>query len=684
MSRSAKVIILSLSVVLIWDLPGSYCQTPTPAQAADRSGAYFNFSMGHLYAELAANLGNRGDSYTKAVEYYKQALKLDPSATFILEELTDLYVQGNQLRAAVAEAEVLLKKNPDNLQARRMLGRIYTRSIGDAQQGKVNEEMVRKAIEQYQILTAKDPSDLESWLTLGKLQRVAQNSVEAEKAFKKVLESDARNEDALTGLAMVYSDVGDTKSQIEMLKQVTDKAPNERSLEALGVAYEQMRDYAAAAEVFRKALELRPDSVPIKGRMAQDLLWSGHEDEALKLYAELAEADPKDALAPLRTSEIYRQKRMFDKARAALAKAKELDGDNIEVRYEEINLLDAEGKSDEAIVKLRAILEETAKKTYSDSEKGSRIMFLERLSQLYRDSRQYKQSVDTLREIDGVNPEAAPRVSASIVDTYRAAKDFNAALAEAEAAKKKFPKDRIVIAEHASLLADMGKVDQAAAEIKALLNGEKDRETYVRLAEIYEKGKNYPEMEKALNQAEKLSESKQDKESLAFMRGAMFERMKKFSAAEAEFRKVIEMDPQNAGALNYLGYMLADRGERLDEARDLIRKALEIDPDNGAYLDSMGWVNFRLNNLDEAERNLRQSIEKINGDATVYDHLGDVYLKQGKVKDAIAQWQLSLTEWDRSSKSEFDTEEVAKVTKKLEGARVRLARESSGGQAKQQ
>src|SRR5579872_2235912 len=139
MSRSAKAIILSLSVVLFLGLQAGFGQAPDSAPAADKSGAYFNFSMGHLYAELAAAMGNRGDAYSKAVDYYKQALKLDPSATFVLEELTDLYVQGNQLRAAVAEAEELLKKNPDNLQARRMLGRIYTRSIGDTQQGKVNE-----------------------------------------------------------------------------------------------------------------------------------------------------------------------------------------------------------------------------------------------------------------------------------------------------------------------------------------------------------------------------------------------------------------------------------------------------------------------------------------------------------------------------------------------------------------
>jgi len=108
----------------------------------------------------------------------------------------------------------------------------------------------------------------------------------------------------------------------------------------------------------------------------------------------------------------------------------------------------------------------------------------------------------------------------------------------------------------------------------------------------------------------------------------------------------------------------------------MIRKALEIEPNNGAYLDSMGWVDFRLNKLDEAEQNLRRSIEVINGDPTVYDHLGDVYLKLGKIKDAIAQWQLSLKEWEKSTQSEVDPSEVAKVTKKLESARVRLARES--------
>jgi tetratricopeptide (TPR) repeat protein len=147
---------------------------------------------------------------------------------------------------------------------------------------------------------------------------------------------------------------------------------------------------------------------------------------------------------------------------------------------------------------------------------------------------------------------------------------------------------------------------------------------------------------------------------------------------------VIESNPRSANALNYLGYMFADRGVRLEEANDLIRKALEIDPKNGAYLDSLGWVNFHLNKLEEAERNLLDSIEAIAGDPTVYDHLGDVYFKEGKIKEAIAQWQLSLKEWEKTPRSEADPAEVAMVTKKLESAKVRLARESSNVSEKQQ
>ena len=673
---------MSLALFSLGNIPSALGQTPRPAGEPDKAGAYYNFAMAHLYGELAGQYGNRGEYYNKAIEFYKEALKLDPSVTFVLEELTDLYVQGNQLKSAITEAESMLAQDPNNLAARRMLARIYTRSIGD-QQGKVDEAMLRKAIEQYLVITQKDPKDLDSWLTLGRLQRGVKDSVSAEKSFKKALELEANNEDALTGLAMVYSDVGDTKNMIEALRQVTDHSPNERSLATLGAAYEEMRDYAAAAEVLKRALALKPENAQIKRALAQDLLLAEQYDEALKQYQELANEDAKDVQAQLRISEIYRHKSDFAKAHAALAKAKEADKASLEVRYEEINLLDAEGKRDEAITMLRGMLDETAKRTYTTGEKASRVQLIERLAELYRDAKQFNKAVEVTRQIAEIEPQAGPQVAMYVIQTLQVAKDYAAAQAEADAALKKYPNDRRLKLAHAGLLADRGQVDAAAAEVRTLLGAGQDLETYRQLAAIYEKAKNYPEMEKALAAAEKLSDSKQDKEMIYFTRGAMYEKQKKYSAAEAEFRKVIESNPKSANALNYLGYMFADRGVRLDEANDLIRKALEIDPKNGAYLDSLGWVNYHLNKLDEAERNLLQSIEIMAGDPTVYDHLGDVYLKEGKVKEAIAQWQLSLKEWEKTPQSDQDPAEVAKVTKKLESAKVRLARESSSVSDKQ-
>src|ERR1039457_6662452 len=132
--------------------------------------------------------------------------------------------------------------------------------------------------------------------------------------------------------------------------------------------------------------------------------------------------------------------------------------------------------------------------------------------------------------------------------------------------------------------------------------------------QIYEKGKRWADMAPLLDQAEKLSMSDDDKASVHFMRGAMYERMKKYDAAEAEFRKVLELDSDNAGAMNYLGYMLADRDVRLDEAYQLIKKAVDLDPQNGAYLDSLGWLYYRQGKLNEAEGQLLQALDRIGQD----------------------------------------------------------------------
>jgi tetratricopeptide (TPR) repeat protein len=580
------------------------------------------------------------------------------------------------LREAVTDAEESLKQNPEDLNARRLLARIYTRLIGDAQQNRIDENMVKKAIEQFQKITEKDPKDAESWLMLGRLQKVAQNSVEAVKDYKKALELDPNNDDAMTGLAMVYADLGDNKAAADLLRKSSEKNPNPRSLAALASTYEQMKEYALAAETLRRALDQQQGNADLKHALAQDLLLSEQLDDALSLYTELVADDPKDDQSYLRLSQIYREKHDFAKAHEAAEKAKAIDPANLEIQYNDVNLLEAEGKTADAVKTLKGILDSGAKKTYTPSERTNRVVLLERLGFLYRNNEQFTQAVEVFRQLGDLDPDAASRAEAQVIETYRVGKDFQKAEAESDAAAKKYPNDRTLRSVRAALLADIGKTDQAVAETKKLLNGKDDRETYLSLANIYEKAKNYAEMTNSLDAAEKLSTSKEDLETIHFTRGAMYERMKKYPEAEAEFQKVLAINPNSASTLNYLGYMLADRNERLPEAEAMIKKALDREPNNGAYLDSMGWVLFRQNKLTEAEETLNRALVAMSKDPTVHDHLGDVYFHEGKTREAIAQWQSSLKEWQNSAPADLDHAEVAKVQKKLEDAKVRLARET--------
>jgi tetratricopeptide (TPR) repeat protein len=645
MIRSAKALLLAVSLGCLM-----FGQTPaeTPKTPDNKAGAYYNFAMGRVYAELAQAYGNKPDYLTKAIQHYQEALKLDPGASLVFEELTDLYIQTNHLRDAITQAEEMLKLNPDNVGARRMLGHIYMKMIS-TQDNRINEDYLRKSIEQLQKVTEKEPADSESWVALGRLYRVSNNSVDAEKAYNKALEAEGDNEEALTGLAMLYSDLGDNKRAIEKLKAATEKNPNERTLIALGTAYEQMHDYKNAAATLKQALDMAPDNARLQAGLANNLMLSDRVDEALGIFEKLSSEDPSNVQPKLRIAEIYRVKHDYVKAADALKQAKALHPEDMEVRYEEVRLLEAQSRYTEAISQLKGLVDLTARPKYSAAEGAARGQLLEELASLYRAAGQYTESVDTYRKAATLNKENSAAISLQIIDTYRAAKNSDGVRKE---------------------------IDAAAAELRARMKGKSDVPTLLMLASVYEKGKVFAEEAKALDEAEKLAANAREKESVCFMRGAMFERQKKLEAAEAEFRKVLASNPEHSGALNYLGYMLVDHKLRVEEATQMIQKALEGDPENGAYLDSLGWAYYQQGKLEEAEGLLTRAIDRIGEDPTVHDHLGDVYFKLGKIKEAITQWQASLKDFRSPAGIDSEPEDVSKVTRKLDAARVKLAKES--------
>ncbi|MFC2144491.1 tetratricopeptide repeat protein [Acidobacteriota bacterium] len=135
-----------------------------------------------------------------------------------------------------------------------------------------------------------------------------------------------------------------------------------------------------------------------------------------------------------------------------------------------------------------------------------------------------------------------------------------------------------------------------------------------------------------------------DDRDLLFTRAAALERLDKFEESEALFRQLVDSEPNDANAANYLGYMWADREVRLEEALELIARAVSLDPENSAYLDSLGWVHFRLGDIVEAERWLRRAADLGGdfGDGTIYCHLGEVLLAGGERAEARRYLVLGL------------------------------------------
>ena len=179
----------------------------------------------------------------------------------------------------------------------------------------------------------------------------------------------------------------------------------------------------------------------------------------------------------------------------------------------------------------------------------------------------------------------------------------------------------------------------------------------------YNRQKEYAEALRHFTEAEviaKATETNRLDHSFYFQVGATYERKGDYEQAEKYFEKSLQISPNFAEAQNYLGYMWAEHGMKLDHARELIQKAVQAEPKNAAYLDSMGWVLFKLNQPKEALGYVLKAVElSEEPDATVYDHLGDVYLALSERDKARAAWQRSLS-----------VETNDEVRKKLEGAGV--------------
>lgn len=247
--------------------------------------------------------------------------------------------------------------------------------------------------------------------------------------------------------------------------------------------------------------------------------------------------------------------------------------------------------------------------------------------------------------------------------------------------------DQIAPDSRAYVQAMMGKAsalrrsDQAEAGIETLTTLA-DRypdlaPVHVALGDAYRYEEAWPEAIAAYDRAISLyPEEVAAQWAVYFARGIVNERGGRWDDAERDFRKALELEPDQPSVLNYLGYSLVEKRENLDEALGMIEKAVDQRPNEGYIVDSLGWVYYRLGRYEEAVPQMEKAVSLMPVDPVVNDHLGDVYWAVGRTREAEFQWSRALS----FITDETNLEEVKpdRIRRKLEVGLDKVLEEEGG------
>jgi tetratricopeptide (TPR) repeat protein len=437
---------------------------------------------------------------------------------------------------------------------------------------------------------------------------------------------------------------------LDLLKQGAAR-PNASGtlLALLGMVYSQLGHYEEGATAARLAIKKSPRALAGYQNLFANELQNKKPREAVQALDEAAQQAGVDAEFLIGLSGLYvnaglqappQREATRAKALAVLRRAEQLHPAEAQLRMRLADGLNLLGDSAGAAQLYLELL-----KSLPDSPVLRERMHA-KLMEIYLRSSDHARAVEQLEAIlrdDPTNPQAC----------YYLGSIAFADKKPAEAADY-FRKTIVLSPEFEPVYYDMASAQINLNQAReALATLQKAREKFSQnflleylSAVAFSREKNYAEAVTHFTAAEVIASARDPKrldQFFYFQVGAACERAGDLGQAERYFDKCLELAPDFAEALNYVGYMWAEKGEKLEEARERIQKAVKLEPKNGAYLDSLGWVHFKLNEPQAALERLLEAVRLLEEpDATVYDHLGDVYAALNQLEKAREAWRKSL------------------------------------------
>jgi tetratricopeptide (TPR) repeat protein len=661
-----KVIALTLLLAGFGAVAAS-AQPPAPPAAAAQAQPSNAIAEAYNQFLLAQRLQEDND-VAGAIDAYKRASALDPSAAEIVSDLAGLYLRENRGTEAIAAAEQALAIDSDNAQAHRVLGMIYASRVTQGERGNRQREASRDnialAVRHLEAAIARPVGtpDANIRAMLSRLYITAGDFDKAIATLAELVKQEPGWQEGASLLVQAYAAAGRSEEAVAFLEQAVDDNP--RLYATLADFYGRQDRWQEAAQTYAQGLEASPRNFDLKVGYGSALLNLGGATNAMMA---------RDALVDAVAMRGEDQRALF-----LLSQAQRLSGDLDDAEGTARRLIGVNRNSTRGYVALAEALEErqryqavidalapiVAEFRSNASAAPALRSLLPHLGFAYQQLGKGESAVESFQEALKLSP-GDPRLTVELIQAQLAAKNYTGALDAVRSARSERPDDLIFVRLEAQALRESGRTDQSIAVLQDLVRRQADNpEAHIALAQGYARANRGNQAVQVLRDAQ----SKFPQEGrIIFELGATFDKQKRFADAEAAFRELLAREPQNALALNYLGYILADRGERLDESVSLLQRALQIEPENGSYLDSLGWAYYKVGKLDLAEDNLRRAANRMATNSVIQDHYGDLLFKLGRYDDAIAAWTRAL-------EGDGDAIDRGDIDRKIKSARQKLGK----------
>ena len=636
-------------------------QATPPAPAPDRTAeAYAQFLQAHVLADESKT--------DEAIAAYRRAMTLDPASATIPAELAELFFGENRPADAQAAAEQALKVDDTNKQAHRVLGQVHAGLAGNAPDTRAGraqqQEHITSAIAHLEkaLETPVKLTDSDIRALLSRLYVAAEQFDKAIPIISDIVKEAPAWRDGPSLLMEAYTGAGKAREAMAWLEESAPDNPQLYS--SLAGAYARERRWVDAANAYELALKSSPRSFDLRVSLASMLMNTGSRADLLRGRDLLREAIAMRATDERALTLLSQSERRSGDATAAEATARKVIAQN--ARNPRGYFVLSEALEDQR--KFQGVVDALAPAVgqFRGTADGAFAlgMLLPHLGFAYQELSQYDKAIQTFEDARKLAPNDGTMIM-YLVRAQMAAKNFTAAVDTVRAARVQSPDDLRLANLEATALRRGGKADQGIAAMEEFLRRKQDDpEAYVAMSQVYTDANRGAQAVKVLQEAQAKFPTET---GIAFELGTVLDRQKKFAESEAVFRQLLSKEPDNAPALNYLGYMLAERGERLDESVDYIKRALALDPDNGSYLDSIGWAYFKDGKFDMALEHLQRAAQMLATNSLVQDHYADVLFRVGRYDDAIAAWTKALS-------GDLDSIDRGDIDKKIRSAKQKLPR----------